>query len=269
MGEPDSSPTAVAASAEAPALEMTGVSVGSRRDPEHVVLEGVNWRVAAGEFWAIGGLHTTGKTDFMFLTAGLLRPVAGTYQAFGQDLFQGAEEERLLTQQRLGLVFDGGQLLHHLTVAENVALPLCYHQDATLEDVEVRVAALLRFTGLEEWAARTPVGVPRNLQQRAGLARAIALDPDVLLVDSPLVGVDPREAAWWVDTLGGLAVGHPLLGEQRITVVVSGDDLRPWRGRADRFAVLRGRRFVPLGTEEVHAPGGEAWHELLEPEENA
>jgi ABC-type transporter Mla maintaining outer membrane lipid asymmetry ATPase subunit MlaF len=118
-------------------------------------------------------------------------------------------------------------------------------------DANARVEALLQVTGLATWAESYPNNVPRNLQQRAGLARALALQPEVLFLDSPLTGLDPPDARWWLNLLGRLAGGHPIMGGRLMTLVVSGDDLRPWQGRARQFAALRDRQFVPLQTDPL------------------
>jgi ABC-type transporter Mla maintaining outer membrane lipid asymmetry ATPase subunit MlaF len=89
--------------------------------------------------------------------------------------------------------------------------------------------------------------VNRNWQQRIGLARALALKPEVLLLDNPLTGLDPRDAAWWLDIVDALAAGHPIVDGKPLTLVVTGDDLRPWQNRARQFAVLKNRQFVSLG----------------------
>jgi ABC-type transporter Mla maintaining outer membrane lipid asymmetry ATPase subunit MlaF len=259
--------TALEPTAPVPAIEMCEVTVSSLRDPARVVLEGVNWTVAAGEFWAVAGLLRAGKSDLVALTAGIMRPTRGTYQLFGQELIAGFEHERLALRLRVGLAFDGGQLLHHLTLAENIALPLRYHLGAG-EDIDERIRALMAFTGLEPWAHSTPASVNRNWQQRIGLARALALKPGVLLLDNPLTGLDPRDTTWWLETVDALAAGHPIVDGRPLTLVVTGDDLRPWRGRATQFAVLKDQQFIPLGSREAlagHAepllqdllPGGE------------
>jgi phospholipid/cholesterol/gamma-HCH transport system ATP-binding protein len=232
--------------ATVPALEMREVTVTSLKDPAKVVLEGVNWTVMAGDFWAVAGLLRSGKSDLMALAAGIMRPTRGTYRLFGKELIAGFEQERLELRLRVGLVFDGGQLLHQLTLAENVALPLRYHLGAG-SDLDERLAALIQFTGLEPWADGHPADLTRNWQQRFGLARALALKPEVLLLDNPLTGLDPRDAGWWLDTVEALAAGHPILDHRPVTLVVTGDDLRPWGRRARQFAVLKNHQFLALG----------------------
>ena len=110
------------------------------------------------------------------------------------------------------------------------------------------MAALLELTGLESVAETHPGAISRNRQQRAGLARALSLRPEVLFLDNPLSGLDPRDVSWWLDLLDQLSAGHPVIGGQRMTLVVAGDDLRPWKERAHQFAILKGKRFIGLGS---------------------
>src|SRR5262245_42760340 len=115
------------ADASTPALELHDVTVTALRDANVTVLEGVNWTMAVGDFWAVAGLLRAGKSELMALAAGLTRRARGSCRLFGRELVAGFEHERLSLRLRGGLVFDGGQLLHHLTLAENIALPLRYH----------------------------------------------------------------------------------------------------------------------------------------------
>ncbi len=241
-----------------PAFEMRNVTVTSLRDASVVVLEHVNWTVMPGEYWAIGGLLRSGKSDLLALAAGISRPAWGVHHLFGKELVPGFEQEHLALRLRIGLVFDGGQLLHHLTLLENIALPLLYHRGGGAE-VSARVQALLEFTGLEPWADSSPATVTRNWQQRIGLARALASGPEVLLLDNPLTGLDPRDAQWWLETLENLAAGHAITGGRPLTLVVTGDDLRPWHRRARQFAVLKNQQFIPVGARA----GLAAHHEPL------
>src|SRR6185295_9755378 len=109
-------PPAVDPANAVPVVEMRDVSVPSLRDPSGAVLEGVNWFVRQGDYWAIGGLLRSGKSDLLSVAAGLLPPVRGEARLFGSDLFACHEEEQLAIRRRVGFVFDGGQLLHALTL---------------------------------------------------------------------------------------------------------------------------------------------------------
>jgi phospholipid/cholesterol/gamma-HCH transport system ATP-binding protein len=230
-----------------PIIEMSGVSVGAMHDPNRVVVEGVNWRVAAGDFWVVAGLARSGKSDLLMLTAGLMAARSGSYRLFGEAM-PIFEESRLHTRLRLGFVFDGGQLFNHLTVAENVALPLRYHESLPPDRLSERVDALLELTELKPLARRTPGALGRNWRKRAGLARALALQPEILLLDNPLGGADVREAGWWLSFLTQLSAGHEFMPDRRATtLVVSADDLSPWRERAKQFAILRDGRLETLG----------------------
>ncbi len=125
-----------------PAIEMTGVAVSAMRDLDTVVAENINWTVSTGDYWVVAGLHGSGKSDFLMLTGGLMGPRRGRYLFFGEEMpiFEGA---RLKERLRLGLVFDGGQLFNHLTVAENVALPLRYHRNLSRSEGAAAVGELL------------------------------------------------------------------------------------------------------------------------------
>ncbi len=229
-----------------PAIQMRGVAVAAQKDASVMVAEEVDWTVAVGEFWVVGALQHSGKSDFLMMTGGLTPPVGGEYYFFGERM-PIFEEPRLRHRLKLGFVFDGGQLFSQLTVAENIALPLRYHGMVESAEVESRVAALLDLTALTPWADRKPGHLGRSWQQRVGLARAIGLQPEVLLLDSPLTGLDARQTAWWLDMLGQLSRGHVVMGGRRVTLVVTADDLRPWRRHADRIAYLAKRRLQVVG----------------------
>lgn len=251
------------APAGAPAIEMTGVALGALRDPDRLVAEGINWTVHAGDYWLVAGLHGSGKSDFLMLTGGLMGPRQGRYRFFGQDM-PIFEEARLKERLRLGLVFEGGQLFNHLTVAENVALPLRYHHNLSRGEAAAAVDALLEGTGLKPWAERMPGALGRGWQKRAGLARALALQPEVLLVDNPLGGLDPRDAHWWLGFLDQLAKGHRLMQGRPMTLVVTAADFHPWKGHARHFATLRNRGFVALDAwAQLEAASAELTRELL------
>src|SRR6266850_7782355 len=159
-----------------PVIDMRGVSVGAMRDPSTVVVEDVNWTVAPGDYWVIGGLQGSGKSDFLMMTGGLMAPLAGTYCFLGEEM-PIFEEDRLAHRLRLGFVFDGGQLFNHLTVSENISLPLQYHHNLDKAEARAEVQRMLDLTELGPWADSTPGAIARNWQKRVGLARALVLRP--------------------------------------------------------------------------------------------
>lgn len=235
-----------------PVLEMLEFTATSLRDVDAVLVADVNWRVAAGDFWCVSGAGGSGKSEFLLLAAGLLAPLRGTLKLFGEELPE-TEEAQLEQRLKLGFVFDGGNLFNHLTVAENLALPLRYHRELSVSELSERVETLLEFAELTPWANSTPGALGRNWQKRAGLMRAVALQPELLLLDNPLGGADARHAAWWQTTLGQLAAGHWSMPDKRATtLVVTTDDAQLWQNRARQFARLQDGRFeVP--TKEVLA----------------
>ena len=227
-------------------IEMSGVKVGSLQNPDVTVIEDVNWRVEAGEYWLVAGMHGSGKSDFVAMTGGLMPPRAGSYRLFGRDM-PVFDDEEILERLRLGLVFEDGHLLRRLTVAENLALPLQYHRGANRYEAGERVAAMLEQTDLARWADTPSGALGRNWQKRAGLARALMLEPEVLVMDNPLGGLDLRHTIWWLDFLDQLSKGGGFLNGRGMTLVATGEDLRLWQHRAGNFALLKQGRLVTLG----------------------
>jgi ABC-type transporter Mla maintaining outer membrane lipid asymmetry ATPase subunit MlaF len=244
-------------------IEMTDVSVVALRDTTTLALEHVNWSVAPGEFWVIGGLQLTGKTDLLMTTAGLSLPASGGYRLFGYEtrLFEEAE---LAMRLRLGFVFDGGNLFNHLTIAENVALPLRYHKNLTPHDAAPAVQEILELLDLLPLADITPANVAAGWRQRVALARALVLKPEVLVLDNPLRGLAGRHWEWWMDFLEQLRRGHEWFAAIPMTIVASTEDLRHWRAGERHFALLRDKQFVRVGTwNEVLASADPVVKELL------
>ncbi len=237
-----------------PAIQMQGVVVGSLRDQRAVVAEEINWTVNRGEFWVIAGLQGSGRADFLMMTAGLMGPLSGSYRFFGEPMpiFEGA---RLQHRLRLGLVFESGQLFNHLTVRENVALPLCYHHNLSHADAVGEAHAMLDLLELSPFGETTPGALGANWLKRAGLARALMLRPELLLLANPLAGLDLRHGQWWLEFLAKLISGHPLSGGRPITVALTTSDIRPWRGLGCRFAVLKNRRLSIVGAEREFNAG--------------
>ena len=245
------------------ALEMRGIAVAAMADPGTILVEGVDWSVAPGDFWVVGGQQGSGKTDFLLMTGGLTAPVNGAYHFFGNGMPM-FEENRLGERLQLSMVFDEGKLFNRLTVSENVSLPLRYHRNLTVAGADAEVRPLLDLTGMESWADSTPGAMALAWRKRVGLARALMLKPRVLLLDNPLSGLDLRHRGWWLNFLGQLSRGHPWMEGRPTTLVVTTHDFRPWQGVGRQFAMLKDRRFVVLGSwQQVNAASDERVRELL------
>src|SRR5580765_6588192 len=165
------------------AIEMRGVAVAAMRDQATLIAEEVNWSVPAGDYWVVAGLQGSGKSDFLLMTGGVMAPAGGTYRLFGEDM-PIFDEARLRSRLRMGLVFETGQLFNHLTVSENVGLPFRYHKNLSKAAVFDRVSTFLEALELGPFADSTPGALALNWQKRAALARALILEPDLLLLDS-------------------------------------------------------------------------------------
>lgn len=241
-----------------PTVELLGVDVSHPSAPANILLEGVDWQIASGEFHVVAGEQGSGRTALLVAAAGLSRPAAGTVRLFGHDLAAASESEQAEWRQRIGFVFEhGGRLLSHLTVAENVALPLQYHLGLDAAEAHGRADALLDASGLSAFGAVTPSRLSVRLQQRASLVRALAVPKDVLFLDNPLSGTTARGGEWWLDVLRRLQAERPA-GEPPLTIVATCDDFGPWLELATHFALIEGRHFRPLGGRAALTEGGDA-----------
>lgn len=244
----------------APVLELEGVDVPASATPEACVVRGVDWRVEPGQRWVLAGPSGSGKSSVLQVAAGLLRPARGRQRLFGIDLAELGERDLLSHRIKVGMVFGGaGRLFQHLTVAENVALPLFYHdrdRDSSRLD---QVAELLEAFGLAAWAGRYPREVPRRWLQRVALARALALEPEALLVDEPASGLGPHELEWWQVFVNDCPRRNLACCRFVRTLVVTAPDPAAWAGMMDRVARVDAGRWEcppPRSAAGLHpAPG--------------
>ncbi len=229
-----------------PAILMQEVAAGSLQDPGAPLLRNINWTVNAGDFWVVAGMQGSGKSDFLMLTAGLMAPLGGHYWFFGEPM-PILDEERLPYRLRLGLVFEGGQLFNHLTVAENLGLPLRYHQNLTKVDASAAVQQMVEALELGPWADSTPGALGTNWHKRVGLARALMLKPELLLLDNTLSGLDLRHTFWWLELLERLSRPGNFVRKEPLTLIITAADLRPWLNLARQFAILKNGQMTVIG----------------------
>ncbi len=240
---------------------MNDVSVASAFRTEVVVIADVQWEVAKNEFWVIGGLHSSGKTDLLLTAAGLQRPAKGFVTIFGKQQGNLEESELMEERRRIGVVFEnGGRMFRQLTVVENIALPLRYHENLSAAESEERIHSILECTGLTPFAHNTIGALSPPWQQRVGLARALALKPELLLIDKPSIGA--RYMAWWQDFLQKLAEGSIFEGHP-MTLVLTTDDFRDWANLGTHFAMVKKKRWHLLGGKaELARSQDELWRDL-------
>ena len=229
----------------APLVEVIDASI-TRPRSDDLVASHVDWRVASGEFWVVGGRQGSGKTSFLSTIAGLQRPAAGVIRLFGEEVSRLPEPELLRQRVRVGFVFKGGgRMFAELTVAENVALPLRYHHQWTDEKTGGRVQAILEATELAGEADSTAQSLGWGRQQRVGLARALALNPELLFLDEPLSGLEARDRQWWRKFLNTLWEGAPLTEGHKMTMIATTNDFGQWTGGSHHCGLLQGGRWQP------------------------
>jgi ABC-type transporter Mla maintaining outer membrane lipid asymmetry ATPase subunit MlaF len=246
-----------------PVIELQASAISALREVARPVVKNVTWTVAPGEFWVIAGQQHVGKVDLLLTVAGLLPPLAGTCRLFGRDTreFGGADPAERL---QVGLVFAGGQLFHQLTLAENIALPVRYHRNLTAPEAERAIGVWLDLLELTPLAHALPADVSLDWLKRAALARALVLQPQVLLCDHPLGGLGTRHRQWWLGFLDQLGRGHEVLGGRPLTIIVTTEDLPPWKAAGRRFALLRDEQFFTYASwAELAASPDPMLHELL------
>ena len=231
-------------------MELRGVDVVHENGFD-VLLHAVDWRIATEGFWVVGGRPAVGKTSLLATAAGLNRPGGGTLSILGRELAEATEEEQEEWRRRIGFVFEnGGRLLHHLSVAENLTLPLRYHLDSEEEGVKKKVDELLERAELTVHAHAMPSRLSLRAQQRVSLMRALAVPVQVLFLDSPLRGLSAREERWWLEMLQELRRCYETPSRLPLTIVASSDDFRGWIDLASHFALIHGGRFRALGGRE-------------------
>jgi len=155
------------------------------------VLNRVNLQVQRGETLVVLGRSGTGKSVLLRLVIGLQRPDSGSIQVLGQEITGLPENPLYEVRKKVGFVFQNSALYDSLTVAENVEFPLKYHLPMSAGQRRDRALEILSQVGMEKAAAKLPTEISGGMKKRVGLARALALQPDIMLYDEPTAGLDP------------------------------------------------------------------------------
>ncbi len=209
-----------------------------------VIHEGLDLDVRRGEILGVVGGSGTGKSVLMRSIIGLQLPDAGDVHVFGESMIDREEDEAVDIRKRWGILFQGGALFSTLTVAENVQVPLReYYPELDKNLLDGIAAYKVVMSGLDPSAGpKFPSELSGGMKKRAGLARALALDPELLFLDEPTAGLDPIGAAAFDELTLGL---KKTLG---LTVFLITHDLDTLYAICDRVAVLADRKVIAVGT---------------------
>ena len=211
---------------------------------DQVVHDGLDLDVRKGEIMGVVGGSGTGKSVLMRAIIGLQTPDEGEIHVFGESMIGRSDDEALAIRKRWGVLFQGGALFSTLTVAENVEVPIREYYPNIGAELRDEIAAYkIRMTGLPaEAGPKYPSELSGGMKKRAGLARALALDSDLLFLDEPTAGLDPIGAAAFDEQTRQL---QQTLG---LTVFLITHDLDTLYSICDRVAVLADKKVIAVGT---------------------
>lgn len=205
------------------------------------VLDGVNLEIEKGKITVIIGRSGEGKSVLIKHVIGLLKPDSGQILLDDQDISAMTERELNEVRRRFGMLFQGAALFDSMTVGENVAFPLREHTEMPEEDLQKVIREKLRKVGLKDIENMMPADLSGGMKKRVGLARAIAMDPEIVLFDEPTTGLDPIMA----DNIATL-----ILDTQRdlkTTYIVITHDISMTYKVADKVAMLHEGRIIEQG----------------------
>lgn len=219
------------------AVENLRKTFGSQR-----VLNGITFYVSEGETVAVIGQSGGGKSVMLKLLIGLQMPDSGSIRIADEEITQLDDKELNNLRKRIGFLFQQAALYDSLSVAENVAFPLTRHSGMSADKLAKRVRDLLGEVGMDRESEKLPSQLSGGMQKRVGLARALALDPDILLFDEPTAGLDPITAA----EIGNLIVG--LKRKRQLSAIVVTHDVYVAKAYSDRMLLLHEGRIKVEGS---------------------
>ena len=208
------------------------------------VLTGVNLEVFKGETLVIIGRSGCGKSVLLKLIIGLLKPDSGSIRIFGEETSHLSEEKMEGIRKKIGVVFQSSALLNSLNVEENIALPLREHTHLTQEEIQKRVEEKLSLVGLKGAENLYPDDLSGGMKKRVGIARALIMEPEIVLYDEPTTGLDPITASA-INTLI-----MELEKKLRTTSIVVTHDMKSAYLVGDRVGLLYQGKIVEIATPQ-------------------
>jgi phospholipid/cholesterol/gamma-HCH transport system ATP-binding protein len=214
-----------------------------------VVHDGLDLDVYRGEVLGVVGGSGTGKSVLLREIVGLMPPTSGSIRVFGVDMLTASRTKRQAVENRWGVMFQDGALFSSLTVRENVEAPMRERLGVPADLRRALAELKIAMVGLPGHACdKYPADLSGGMRKRAGLARALALDPEIVFLDEPTAGLDPIGATDFDRLIGSL---QKALG---LTVFLVTHDLDTLHATCDRIAVLAEKKVLVSGTmEEMHA----------------
>ena len=215
------------------------VEYGGRR-----VLDGLNLDVEPGETMVLLGGSGSGKSTLLRQLIGLERPRSGSVMVKGTDITRCSQSELNRVRRSIGVTFQSGALFNSLTLEDNIALNLREHTELAPSIIDLVVSILLGAVGLAPFGKLHPRELSGGMKKRGAVARALALDPEILVFDEPSAGLDPVVAAELDELILLLKQAY------QMTIVVVTHELTSAFKIADRMAMLHDGAFVAVGTKE-------------------
>ena len=211
---------------------------------QQTVLDGINLEVLPGETMVIMGGSGCGKSTLLRIMIGSIKPTSGEVFVLGRDLAHMSEPEIDELRKRIGILFQSGALFNSMTVGENIALPLREHTKLHRDVIDLQVTIKLNQVSLLQARDKLPAQISGGMKKRAGLARALAMDPQILFYDEPSAGLDPVTSSQIDELIMNLSKG---LG---VTSVVVTHEMDSAFRIADRMCMLHRGKVLKVATRE-------------------
>lgn len=209
---------------------------------DKTVLNGVSLQIPDGITMVIIGQSGCGKTVLLKSIIGLIKPERGTIDIDGEDVIRLSQRELYEKRKKMGMLFQGAALFDSMTVEENIGLPLKYHKKLSNKEIREKVAEKLKLVGLSSIEKKKPAELSGGMKKRVGLARALIMDPELVLYDEPTTGLDPIRAN---------AINNLIIETQQkldITSIAVTHDMISAKKIGDRVAMLSEGNIVFEGT---------------------